>query len=159
WETIYSVTRTYVGVLYAQAQLRVADRVLSDSPDGLPFLRNLAETIYKSRSRPDVKAWNVDQIDVYINVARGRREEPVEGLERVKAGLREAMGVDQDFPIELADRRLPKVTANVDMPAVIGMALERRGEMAQASLLADVVSLEVKAQGTSHHPKMETFAS
>jgi outer membrane protein TolC len=159
WETIYSVTRTYVGVLYAQAQLRVADRVLSDSPDGLPFLRNLAETIYKSRSRPDVKAWNVDQIDVYINVARGRREEAVEGLERAKAGLREAMGVDQDFPIELADQRLPKLTATVDMAAVISMALERRGEMAQASLLADVVCLEVKAQGTSHHPKMETFAS
>src|SRR5207248_3474717 len=36
FETIYAVTRTYVGVLYAQAQLRVADRVLSNTPEGLP---------------------------------------------------------------------------------------------------------------------------
>jgi outer membrane protein TolC len=159
WETIYAVTRTYVGVLYAQTQLRVADRVLSDSPDGLPFLRNLAETIYKSRSRPDVKVWNVDQIEVYISVARGRREEAVEGLERAKAGLREAMGVDPDFPIDLADQRMPRLSAQVEAGPVISMALERRGEMAQAALLSDVVCLEVKAQGTSFHPKMETFAS
>src|SRR5207237_5630995 len=109
WETIYSVTRTYVGVLYAQAQLRVADRVLSNTPEGLPFIRDLAENIYKNRTRPDVKAWNVEQIDVYVSVARGGRQEALEGLERAKAGLCEAMGVDSDYHLDLRDRRWCKL--------------------------------------------------
>lgn len=159
WETIYSVTRTYVGIVYAQAQLRVADRALSDTPEGLPFLRDLAANIYKDRTRPDVKAWNVDQLDVYISIARGRRQEALEGLERAKAGLREAMGVDVNYPIDLSDQRLPKIDFPVEADTVIALALERRGETAQAALANDIVCLEVKAQGTSHHPKLETFAS
>src|SRR5262249_13160892 len=159
WDTIYSVTRTYVGVLYAQAQLKVADRVLSDTPEGLPYLRELAANIYKDRTRPDVKAWNVDQIDVYISVARGRKQEGLEGLERAKAGLREAMGVDVNYPIDLSDQKMPTIDIPVDADPVIALALERRGEMAQASPLQNIVCLEVKAQGTSHHPKMETFAA
>jgi outer membrane protein TolC len=159
WDTIYSVTRTYVGVLYAQAQLKVADRVLSDTPEGLPFLRDLAANIYKDRTRPDVKAWNVDQIEVYISVARGRKQEGLEGLERAKAGLREAMGVDVNYPIDLSDQKMPTIDIPVDADTVLALALQRRGEIAQTALINDIVGLEVKAQGTSHHPKMETFAS
>jgi outer membrane protein TolC len=159
WETIYAVTRTYVGVLYAQAQLRVADRVLSDTPEGLPFLRDLAADVYKNRTRPDVKAWNVDQIEVYISIARGRREEGLEGLERAKAGLREAMGVGPDFPLDLADQRMPQLNVTVESDQVLALALERRGEVQQANLAAEITNCEVKAQGTSLHPKLETFAS
>jgi outer membrane protein TolC len=159
WETIYAVTRTYVGVLYAQAQLRVADRVLSDTPEGLPFLRDLAGNIYKNRTRPDVKAWNVDQIDVYVSVARGRKQEALEGLERAKAGLREAMGVEPNFPIDLSGQKMPSINGQITADAVLALALERRGEVSQASLANDIVCLEVKAQGTSVHPKLETFAA
>jgi outer membrane protein TolC len=159
WEAIYSITRTYVGVLYAQAQLKVADRALSDTPDGLPFLRNLAASIYKDRTRPDVKEWNVDQIEVDINVVRGRREEALEGLDRAKAGLREAMGVDVNFPIDLSDQKMPNIDVPVDVDSVIALALERRGEVSQTALVTDIVCLEVKAQGSSHHPKLETFAA
>jgi outer membrane protein TolC len=159
FETIYAVTRTYVGVLYAQAQLRVADRVLSNTPEGLPFLRDLAENIYKNRTRPDVKAWNVDQIEVYISVARGRKQEALEGLERAKAGLREAMGVDPNFPIDLSDQKMPRLDVPVSLDVVTALAFERRGEISQAALAEEIVCLEVKAQGTSHHPKLETFAA
>jgi outer membrane protein TolC len=160
WETIYSVTRTYIGVIYAYAQLRVADRALSDKDtDSLPFLRDLAANIYKDRTRPDVKAWNVDQIEVLINIARGRRQEALEGLERAKAGLREAMGIDFDAPIDLSNQKLPTIDVPVDVKNVIALALERRGETAQSALANDIVCLEVKAQGASHHPKLETFAA
>ena len=159
YETIYAITRTYVGVIYAQAQLRVADRALSDTPDGLPFLRNLAATIYKDRTRPDVKQWNVDQIEVYISVARGRREEALEGLERAKAGLREAMGVDINFQIDLSGQKMPNIDVPVEVDSVIALALERRGEVRQTALANDIVGLEVQAQGSSHLPKLETFAA
>src|SRR5262249_15283727 len=159
WETIYSITRTYVGVLYAQAQLKVADRALSDTPEGLPFLRDLAANIYKDRTRPDVKAWNVDQIEVYISIARGRRQEALEGWERAKAGLREAMGVDVNYPIDLTDQKMPNIDLPVELDNVIALALERRGEVSQTALANEIVCLEVKAQGSSHHPKLETFAS
>jgi outer membrane protein TolC len=160
WETIYSVTRTYVGVIYAHAQLRVADRALSDKEtDSLPFLRDLAASIYKDRTRPDVKAWNIEQIEVLIDVARGRRQEALEGLERAKAGLREAMGIDINAPIDLSNQKLPTIDVPVDVNNVIALALERRGETTQSALANDIVCLEVKAQGASHHPKLETFAA
>jgi outer membrane protein TolC len=160
WEIIYAITRTYVGVIYAHAQLRVADRALSETEtDSLPFLRDLAANIYKDRTRPDVKEWNVDQIEVYISIARGRRQEALEGLERAKAGLREAMGIDVNAPIDLSNQKLPKIDVQVDVANVIALALERRGETAQSALAADIICLEVKAQGTTIHPKLETFAA
>ena len=160
WEIIYAITRTYVGVIYAHAQLRVADRALSETEtDSLPFLRDLAANIYKNRTRPDVKAWNVDQIEVLISIARGRRQEALEGLERAKAGLREAMGIDINAPIDLSNQKLPTIDVPVDVANVIALALERRGEIAQSALAADIICLEVKAQGTSLHAKLETFAA
>jgi outer membrane protein TolC len=41
----------------------------------------------------------------------------------------------------------------------VALALERRGELIQANLAAEVVSCEVKAQGKSCRPSMRTFAS
>jgi outer membrane protein TolC len=162
YETLYAVTRTYIGVLYAQTQLRVADRALEDaekSPDSLRFLRDLAEGIRKSGSRKDVKAYHVDQLDGYIHVALGKRQEALEGLERARTGLREAMGVCADYPLELTDTELPRIDLTVTLDQVICLALSRRGEIVQAGLAWEITSNEARAQETSNKPKMETFAA
>jgi outer membrane protein TolC len=162
YETLYAVTRTYIGVLYAQTQLRVADRALEDaekSPDSLRFLRELANGIYKSGSRKDVKLYHVDQLDSYIHLALGKRQEAVEGLERARTGLREAMGVCADYLLDIADSSLPQIELTVTLDQVICLALSRRGEIAQANLAWEITSDEAKAQATSNKPKMVTFAA
>jgi len=42
---------------------------------------------------------------------------------------------------------------------VVSAALARRGELVQAGIFAQVACLEVEAQGTSIHPRMQTFAA
>lgn len=159
-ETTYNVTRTYLGVVYAKQQLGVANRALAEEGErSLKFLRKLAQEIYESRSRPDVKRWNVEQIEVYIKVAQGRRQEALEGIERARAGLREAMGVPVDFAFDVADVKLPDLNPAVDQGQVLALALDRRGEISQAAVAFDIVSYEAKAQATSCRPKKETFAS
>jgi outer membrane protein TolC len=161
-ETLYAVTRTYIGALYAQTQLRVADRALEDpekSPDSLRFLRKLAMQIRSDATRKDVKAYHVDQLDAYIHVALGKRQEALEGLERARTGLREAMGVCADYPLDLVDTDLPQIDLTVTLDQVIGLAQSRRGELVQAGLAWEITSYEAKAQETSNKPKMETFAA
>src|SRR5260370_18523277 len=93
--------------------------------------------------RKDVSQRNVDQIDVSLLVTRGRREEAVEGVERALSALREAMGVGCDFPIQLADTRLPRVNPAVDKDQMVALALARRGELVQAFAASEVTSLQI----------------
>jgi outer membrane protein TolC len=160
WNTLYAVTRTYLSAAYAQTQLRVADQALSEKDVlALPYLREVAEEIRKTRTRRDVREWNVKQIDVLIQVTRGRREEALEGVQRALAGLREAIGVEEGCFVPPADLRLPLLDIPVDREQIIALALARRGEVVLAGVGAEVTALEVKAQGATLLPSAKTFAS
>jgi outer membrane protein TolC len=90
---------------------------------------------------------------------QGRLPEAEEGVNRATAALREAMGGGPECPLQVADTRLPDLDVEVNRETIVALALERRGEMIQASLAADVVAREVAAQGKSHRASTRTFAS
>jgi outer membrane protein TolC len=125
-------------------------------------LKSLQESIKQAvedGTRKDVTTRHVDQIGVYILVAQSRREEALQGRERALSALREAMGVGPDFPLVLADNRLPELKPAVEREQIVAAAISRRGEIAQAALAAEVTCLEVDAQQSSCRLKAETFAA
>lgn len=154
-DTLHAVTYTYLSALYARQQLAVADEALAN----LKSLQELIKQAVEDGTRKDVTTRHVDQIGVYILVAKARREEAVEGQERALSGLREAMGVGHDFPLRLADTNLPQPKTAVEREQIVAAALARRGEVAQAALAAEVTCLEVDAQGASFRLKSDTFAA
>ncbi len=89
WDTRHDVTFTYLSAVYAQEQLAVADQGIAD----LMSQRELVtEIINDPMGRKDVSQRNIDQIDGSLLVAKGRREEALEGVERALAGLRRGDG-------------------------------------------------------------------
>jgi outer membrane protein TolC len=156
WDTRHDVTFTYLTAVYATEQLAVADQGIAD----LKSVRELVvEIINDPMGRKDLSQRNVDQVDVDLLVGRGRREEALEGQERALSALREAMGVGCDFPVRLADARLPRINPAVDKDQVVALALARRGELVQAVGAAEVTCLEVAAQKATFLPSARTFAS
>jgi outer membrane protein TolC len=154
-DTLHGVTYSYLTALYAAEQLEVADNALVD----LKKLQDLAKDIVSSGSRPDVTQEHVDLIGAYILAGQGRREEAVQGVQRALSALREAMGVGPEYPLVLADRRMPRVDVPVDKDQILAAALARRGEIVQAFTAAQVVDYEICAQQVLLMPNARTFAS
>ena len=147
-ETLYNVTRTYFTAVFARQQLRTVD-------DAIASLKVLRKDI------AELENWNVEQIDVFLQVAAGRREGAVQGYRRAVAALREAMGVGDAYPcFDGADAELPRPVVTPCGDDIVRLALTRRGEIAQAALFAEVTNHEIKAQSTKLlHPTVRTFAS
>ncbi len=168
-ETLYAVTRTYLSLVYARQQLAIADRALEkqekDGKDVSPvtslyYLRGLAERIRRGLLRPDVKEWHVDQIDVLILTTTARRREAQAGVERARAALIEAIGVERDcLPFLDGPAELPDLRPLVERKNIIALALERRGEIVQAMAGLETTSLEIHAQKKSFSLRSDTFAS
>jgi outer membrane protein TolC len=160
WDTLYAVTRTYLSAAYARLQLDIADKALQDKVTGLSFLRSVADRIYKDGTRPDVKKWNVDQIDLLTQTTEGQRVEAADGVKRALAALREAVGIDGDCPLSPALVLPPVPDVKPTCPQIVELALARRGEVAQAAAGFEVTSLEVKAQSALWlRSQAQTFAS
>jgi outer membrane protein TolC len=154
WETVYAVTRTYLTVLYAREQQKVAR-------DLLQILQTLQDT---TKGLAGEKGSNVtipqrDRVLALFEVAGGRQQEAASGIERAKAALREAMGVGPDFPFELPTGQLRANPAPITREQVIALALERRGELGQAAGAAQIAALEVKAQTATRGLTAQTFAA
>jgi outer membrane protein TolC len=148
WDTLYDVTRSYLTVLYARQQLKVADDTLAD----LKKTRQDAKDAGKARMER--------QANVYISAVEGRRETALAGATRALAALREAIGLPPDAAIEVADTQMPDINVMVSRDDVIAQALARRGEMLQATSAAEATGFEIKAQESKHFaPTARTFAS
>jgi outer membrane protein TolC len=153
-ETVYAVTRTYVTVLYAREQERVAKSVVGR----LSAAHNAAQLAVDSGSK-EVTTADVNRTIVYLRLARAQQTKAAQGVKRALAALKEAIGLGQDADLEVAPGRLSEPQARPDRDEVIARALARRGELIQAGILSEVSGLEVEAQGTSHHLRMQTFAA
>jgi outer membrane protein TolC len=148
WDVLYDVTRSYLAVVYARQQVKVADDALVD----LAKVKKDASTAGKDRV--------ARQAGVYITAVEGRRETAIAGVGRALAALREAVGLPADAPIDVADTRLPDLNVKVSRDEVIALALARRGEIVQAATVAEVSGCEVKAQESKHFsPTVRTFAA
>jgi outer membrane protein TolC len=148
WDTLYDVTRSYLSVVYARQQIRVADAALRD----LARVREQAKDAGKDRV--------ARQAAVYITAVEGRRETAVEGVGRALAALRESMGLPADACLDVADTSLPDLDVKVCREDVIALALARRGEIVQAATVAEVTGYEVTAQDAKRFgPTARTFAA
>ncbi len=153
-EVAYGVTRTYFTLLYAREQEKVARKVV----DQLGATHDLAKQALDANDR-DAKESTVQRILVYQRLAETKLLEAAEGQKRAQAALREAVGQCADFTFLVAPGRLPSPPARLERDEVVAAALAQRGELIQARLFAEVTCLEVEAQATSMHLKMETFAA
>src|SRR5205807_1327143 len=98
---------SYLTVLYARQQLRVADDTLAD----LKKTRDLADKAGKDRM--------AKQAGVYITAVEGRRESALGGVARALAALREAIGLPPDAAVDVADTKLPEWNIKVARDDVI----------------------------------------
>jgi len=158
YETTYAVIRTYFTAIYARQQYDVAADILTK----LELDRADLDRLVKSPDVPrDFNASMVDRLDIAINLARARQVEAEQGVKRALAALREAMSMGLDCSsFQLADLTLPEPNVAVDKCEVINAALSRRGEMMKVLVAADVIRLEVDAQGRHwFRPLVRTFAA
>jgi outer membrane protein TolC len=161
WETRYAVTRTYLSAVFAREQLRVADKTLSKDRTnlGLEYLLDTARQIFKDETRPDIRAWHVEQIRALRDASQGRRAEAEQGVHRALAALREAAGLGGTCAALADDIYLaepPAFTLTCDQ--VVELALGRRGEIALAHVGVELTELEIKAQSCLFTPTAPTFA-
>lgn len=154
YDTVYAVTRLYYSVIYARAQKQVVGKTL----DRLKATHEAANRLVQGGSR-DVTTGGVNKIAVYMRLAEIRRAEAERGEDRALAALKEAIGLDPAYCLQIPEDRLPDVAVTVCKGDIVSLALARRGEVAQAGTLAEVTALEVCAQGKSCRPTMRTFAS
>jgi outer membrane protein TolC len=148
WDTLYDVTRSYLSVIYAREQVKVADDTL----------RDLAKT--RDQAKDAGKERVARQAGIFITAIEGRRETGVTGVGRALAALREAIGLPADAPIDVGDAGLPDLNPKVSREDVIAQALARRGELIQATTAGEATGLEIKAQDAKHFsPTQRTFAA
>jgi outer membrane protein TolC len=155
WETIYAVTRTYFGVVYARQQLHVVENLVNS----LRFYQERVRDLVAKGEGP--KEWNtttVDKISIYVGLAEVRRSEALYGIEKANAALREAMGVGPELAIRVADQSLPNSKLTVSREQIVSLALGRRNELIQVTTAAQVTDLEVQAQAKTLLPVAKTFA-
>jgi outer membrane protein TolC len=153
-ETTYAVTRTWLTVLYAREQERLAGSVA----ERLTTIQQAAQDALDAGAR-DVTAADVQRTAVYLRLAEAKRTQATQGVKRALAALAESVGMDPDAALDVPPGRLPEPGARPARSEVVSAALARRGELVQAGILAQVACLEVEAQGTGVHPRMPTFAA
>jgi outer membrane protein TolC len=154
-EATYAVTRTYLLVLYARQQQDLLDKTLTDLRD----LRDTVKQIVDDGLRADVTTRDLERLNLLVMLAEARREEAVNGQERAKAALREAMGFGADFTFDVVGRVLPNIKRDFTKQQIVDFALSKRNELVQVTSAAEIFCLEVRAQSLSHHQKANTFAS
>lgn len=156
-ETVYAVTFSYLTALYAAQEIKIADKQIRPRLEALLAL--VTDPMIAKRRRDVIIEQHANLARAYLQTLNGRRQEAEQGRKRALAALREAMGVGPEFALVLPDRDLPCPQFNLRLEQLTALALARRAEVIQAAVLADVVCLEVEAQGTSCRPNMRTFAS
>lgn len=152
-DVFYAVTRTYFTVVYAREQERLARSLV----ERLQTTHDLAARMLKEGAR-DVADSDVDRSSIYLDLAETRRMQATAGVPRALAALREAVGTGACVEFTITDDHLPKPDARPCREQILSLALERRGDLILANTFAEIAALEVEAQKSSTHQRMETFA-
>jgi len=153
-EAIYAVTRTYFTVLYAREQERVGRGVV----EHLTATKEAAQQALDDGVR-DVSTADVNRTEVYLHMAETRQTQATQGVKRALVSLREAIGLEPTVSLEVPPDRLPEPETRPNRDEVVALTLARRGDLIQANVFAQIACLEVEAQATSMHQRMQTFAS
>lgn len=158
-EATYDVSRLYFTYVYATQQEVTANDIVEQ----METFYRVAEDILKAGViDPKVKINNFTlyALDDAIGEIRRLRDKATLGRKQSLAALKEAMGVGQDFALVPATKELPLMAGSVTLDDVTAMAMSRRAELVQASVVLDVTRLEVCAQGQlSRRKTVQTFAA
>lgn len=152
-DTIYAVTRTYFTAVYARDQEAVAESVVKR----LATTNEVAGRMLKAGAR-DVTSSDVDRSTVYLELARTKQIQAAVGVDRALAALREAAGIGPECRLQIPAGSLPVPQVRPSRQEVIAWAIARADQLIQAHVFTEVTCLEIDAQATTHHPKLETFA-
>lgn len=184
WETRYSITRNFFTVQFVRSQEKVVSEALADLTKGY----DRANKLFKSGD-PDVKitAVDLDGIKTQIGLVKAKKAQVDNGLLKAEAALREAMGVDYNFPLNVAKVDLPPAVYEVksykvkkddkgknvkeevieyrvlyplesQREGLIASAIAGRPEMTQAQLFSVLTDLETAAQHRVRGWQGKTFA-
>ncbi|HMO37085.1 MAG TPA: TolC family protein, partial [Gemmatales bacterium] len=166
-ETKNAVSRTYVSVIFAREQLKLA----KDAVETLKATYKVAKQLLDSGESKNVTQDDLDKLDIYVKLAEAKEGEAMVGMQRAKAALREAIGLEYNTEFEVAEDKLTRYydiaqefTKSKQVRLCCLKAAEAavmyRPELAQASILADVTCLEVQAQRSNFlHFYARTFAA
>jgi len=161
-ETMFGVTFSYLGAVYANQQMDLADQIRGNLDDLQKLVDDAirAEPGRKAPTHPTVVVReHRNVVNSYLETLAGRREEAQQGEQRALAALREAMGVACNYPLPPLPRVLPCPKVEVTKEELIALALARRGELVQTANAVEVVCLEISAQGLSCRSVSRTFAA
>jgi outer membrane protein TolC len=151
-----SIARLYYSVIYAQEQLQVAEEISAR----LQATVAVGETLLGQRGAPpDLNALSIERAKLFRALAQSRVDEAKRGLNRAKAALREAMGVGDDFPFDIARIDLPQKLSGVDKDEIVRLAQCYRGEVAMAQHGVAISQLEMQAQAAMRRVKRPTAAA
>ena len=158
-ENTYDVTRMYFTYVYATQQEVTANDIVEQ----METFYRVAEDILKAGViDPKVKINNFTlyALDDAIGEIRRLRDKASLGRKQALSALKEAMGVGQEFAVVPATKELPLMAGTVSLDEVTAMAMSRRPELVQASVVLEVTRLEVCAQGRLNLRKtVQTFAA
>ncbi|GBD35045.1 hypothetical protein HRbin36_00149 [bacterium HR36] len=164
-ETIQAVTRNYLSYLYAREQTAIADETVRS----LGVMAQLAKKLVDAGSR-EVTTSDLERINTYQLIAQTRLARARLGSEQARAALREAIGLPEKHPLHIAavslgdyydsvTKHMREHKQTISCDKAVELALANRPEATQAHLLAEVIALEIKAQGLTFRTNALTFAA
>jgi len=144
YDVTYNVIRNYYTAVYAREQFRVTYDLVTQLNSYLDFVKDAI----KEGGLRGIDIRTQDRLQMYVGQGAMRKAEAENGYRRALRALAHEMGVGPDYLFDVADRTLPEVKAeNITREVVIGHAVSRRGEITLACVGAEVLRLEVDAQG------------
>ncbi|MBO0698124.1 MAG: TolC family protein, partial [Zavarzinella sp.] len=167
-EVTYGVLRCYFSVVYARAQVKVARDLVEQLEVNLEKVRRIVGGKGGSAGGPAFGAKSIraltktteNTLEVGLGEAQKQLIQAETGVDRARAALREAMGLDPLCRPDVVDDQLPEIAASIPRETVIAHAVTRRGEVQLAEIGADVTRLEVYAQWARKFALMTyTFAN
>src|SRR5262249_42757911 len=134
------------------------ERVARSIVERLTATRDAAKQQLDAGAR-DVSASDVNRATSYVRLAQAKSTQASVGVQRALAALKEAIGLSQDDPLNVPAGSLVEPKNRPNRDEIIASALARRGEIIRSSVFEQVTCLEVEAQGSNHHKRVETFAA
>ncbi len=150
WETRYAVARNFFSVQFARMQNKVAEQALTR----LELVRDALKP--EDGVKPGLE---YKKVNINYELVRARKLEASTGIHKATAALREAMGVAEDYPLEIAEAPLPGPVANLHRDELVALALARRPELVQVVNAHQLTCLEIAAQERLKGLRALTFAA
>jgi outer membrane protein TolC len=164
-ETLNAVTRTYLSVMFAKEQFKIAEQTEKEFGVIYQYAKDLVD-----KGSKEVTAADRDRVNTYRLLAQTRVSTARMRLAQARAALREAIGLPHTQPIDIAEEslsdyyqkvieHLKKENADFSCDCAVDMAVRHRPEVAQALLFAELARLEIDAQGLTMRSRAPTFAA